>query len=198
MTMSSPAAARAASSLEDADSSVTRVAMAPTSVTIAFMAVPIFEPSAMTTTRADRSMARRWISASPSSSSVSPHFALRPPAPMMARSKRKRASVAAATGPTHVSSSRRTAPPRAITSTGRVPSRLAVGSDAVTTTRPGRAGRNRANCSAVVPIPTNTTRASASRRVARIPIRRFSRVCWRARALNATSSARVRWAVAPP
>ena len=85
-----------------------------------------------------------------------------------------------------------------MTSTGRVPSRLAVGNDGVTTTRPGWTGRNRANCSAVVPIPTKTTRASPRRWVARIPIRRFSRVCWRARALNAMSSDLVMCAVAPP
>ena len=61
-----------------------------------------------------------------------------------------------------VSSSRRTEPPSATTSTGRVPSRLAIGSEAVDRQEVRPAGRKRANCSAVVPIPMKTVWASPS------------------------------------
>ena len=63
-------------------------------------------------------------------------------------------------------------------STGRVPSRLAIGSEAVTATRPGRAGRNRANCSAVCRCRRRSPAHRRAAGVARMPISRFSRACW--------------------
>ena len=156
----------------------------------AFVAIPIFEPSAIDD-QPRRPLDRQALDLGVGVVELGQAPARAEAGGADARPGRSGSAraVAAATGPTQVSSSRRTEPPSETTSIGRVPSRLAIGSDGGHRHEPGpdRQEPRELLGRRADPDEEHPARRRAAG-VARIPIRRFSRVFWSARALNATSS----------